>query len=93
MTLLHVEPQDVAILTTMITVSSIGRPTLFFYIQEDNNTFVSASTLSSAIQVSKHIMYKLTPFTCMAHCTLFLFYMHGSMYIYYVHINLGSGCK
>ena len=69
MTLLRVEPQDVAILTTMISVSSTGRPTLFFYIQEDNNTFVSASTVSSAIQVSKHIMYKLTPFTCMDHCT------------------------
>ena len=51
---LHVEPQDVAILTTLITVSSTGRPTLFFYVQKDNNTFVSVSTVSSALQVSKH---------------------------------------
>ena len=51
--ILRVEPQDVAILTTMITVSSTGRPTLLFYVQEDNDTFVSKSTVSSAIQVSK----------------------------------------
>ena len=54
MALLHVKPQDVAILTTMITVSSTGRPRLIFYVQEDNDTFVSASTLSSALQVRKH---------------------------------------
>ena len=51
---LHVEPQDVAILTTMITVSSTGRPTLLFYVQKDN-TFVSVSTVSSALEVSKHV--------------------------------------
>ena len=55
MAFLHVEPQNVAILTTMITVSSAGRPTLFFYVQKYNGTFVSIFTLSSALQVSKHI--------------------------------------
>ena len=55
MALLHVEPQNVAILITLITVSSSGRPTLFFYVQEDNDTFVSRSTVSSALQVSKHV--------------------------------------
>ena len=54
MTLLHVEPQDVAILTTMITVSSTGRLTVVFYVQEDDYIFVSGSTVSSALQVSKH---------------------------------------
>ena len=52
MAFLHVEPQNVAILTTMITVSSAGRPTLFFYVQKYNGTFVSRFTLFSALQVS-----------------------------------------
>lgn len=50
-----VQPQNVAIPTSMITVNSDGRPVFSFYVQFDNDTFVSSAVVKIAIQVRTFI--------------------------------------
>ena len=48
---LTVEPQDIAIPTSMIANNAAGRPVITFYVQLSSMSFLAASDLSMAIQV------------------------------------------
>lgn len=50
-----IEPQDIAILTRSIIVDSAGRPVLTFFVQLNEDTFVSVATVSLALEVSSDI--------------------------------------
>ena len=48
---LTVEPQNIAVPVTLITVNSDGKPVLTFYVQLNSTTFVTAATVSMAVEV------------------------------------------
>lgn len=50
-----VQPQNVAIPTSMIAVNPDGRPVVSFYVQFGNNTFVSSAVVMAAIQVCRSL--------------------------------------
>ena len=45
------ESQNIAIPVTLITVNSDGKPVLMFYVQLNSTTFVTAATVSMAVEV------------------------------------------
>ena len=45
------EAQDIAIPVSMITNNSDSRPVLSFYVQLDNDTFVSSAVIMMAVEV------------------------------------------
>lgn len=49
---LTIQPQDVAIPLSMISIGPKDQPVIFFYIQLSNGTFVSSTVLRMAIEVS-----------------------------------------